>query len=101
MSASTTDKMKERELLAKTEGGGICPECERPKATARDVIRWLSRAGGCEFACFDGVDYARLLPDEEAAPGGDLLRKRLVGARENKDKLTCMLLRQELRGRRR
>ena len=49
----------------------LCPKCQRPKATPRDVIRWRSGASGYELACFDGVAYSRLLPDEEAVPGAE------------------------------
>ncbi len=67
----------------------ICPKCKRPKATPRDVIRWLSRAIHYEKVCFDEVDYSRLLPDEEAEPGADLLKKRLAKARKQRDMFVC------------
>ncbi len=94
-------KAQERMLLATTEGAEVCPKCERPKAVARDVIRWLSGADGYAFACFNGAEYSRLLPDEEAVPGADLLKERLVDTRALKDQFACSMLEQELLGRRR
>jgi hypothetical protein len=70
----------------------VCPKCRRPKATPRDIIRWLSDADGYEKACFDGVTYPRLLPEEEAVPGAERLKTRMVELRRQKDLLLCLAL---------
>lgn len=67
----------------------LCPKCQRPKATPRDVIRWRSDVSGYELACFDGVEHSRLLPEEEALPGAELLKGKIAELRRQKDWLLC------------
>ena len=69
-----------------------CPKCRRPKAAAADIIRWLSDADGHACVCWDGVEFARLLPDEEAVEGADLLKRKLVDLRKQRDRYVCLAL---------
>lgn len=70
----------------------LCQKCQRPKAMPHDVIRWLSATGHHAGICWDGVDYPRLMPDEEAVEGAALLKERLVGLRKQRDRIACLSL---------
>ncbi len=74
------------------ESAAICPKCQRPKATARDVIRWLNAMGRHGEVCLDGVDYSRIMPDEEVIPDAGLLKERLIEVRKQRDWLACLAI---------
>lgn len=67
----------------------VCPKCERPKATPHDAVRWLTNTGHHAEVCWDGVDYLRITPDEEAVPGAAYLKERLIELRKQRDRLAC------------
>lgn len=71
------------------ESAAICPKCKRPKAMPRDVIRWLTNTGHHAQVCWDGVDYRRLTPEEEAVPDATFLKERLIELRRQRDRLAC------------
>ena len=56
------------------------------------MIRWRSDAKGWTQVCFDGVDYPRLLPEEEAVPGAESLKAKLKELRRSRDMLLCLAL---------
>jgi hypothetical protein len=58
------------------------------------IIRLLNGAGGTEAACFDGLDFRYLLPDEDVTTGEDaeLLKKRLIDSRHRLQHFQCLTL---------
>lgn len=68
----------------------LCQKCKRPKAGPHDVIRWLSDTGRHGQVCWDGVDYPRITPEEEAVPDAVPLKKSLVEVRKQRDWLACL-----------
>jgi hypothetical protein len=58
-------------------------------------MRWLNQTQGCMDPCFDGVEFSRLLPDEdvtETSEGVALLKQRLAVVRKRMFRAQCLAL---------